>query len=1204
MEVSNMKNISKIIIVALSLFVLALSCFSFQVSAITPNSSDISPTTFSPGDGNGINDTCTITVTYTPSQNLYVNIFNQSSASLEAEDRAMTESPSGTYVYTWNGKNDSNSYVPDGTYTIRVSSNPSSNGDTIGTVQVNTTAPSSPSLSVEGGNTYTTSRSVNLTISATGATKMKVSNYADFTGATWENYATTKTWQLSSSDGTKTVYINFKTTSGANVSKSDSIILDTTLADPTLSINSGATSTNSRDLTLTITANGATKMKIDNDTQFSNMSSWLNIATSYNFTVPQGESNPTVYLRIKDAANNQKTTSDSIVVDTTAPTNLSISINSGASYTNSSSVSLALSANGGPTTMYLSNNGVTWTSYSYATSKTWSLSDNDGSKTVYFKARDSAGNNATAITSSITLDTTAPSQVTLSSPAAGATVSSQTPTFTWTNPNNASHTRTFKIEILQSGSIEASANTNSSTTTYTAETLSEGVYTWRITVYDMANNTAVTSQRSFTISIDGLPVPSQTYPANNAYVNMSSYTNNQIKLQCSPLTSEDTVYYDFKYGLGLTNQNRSKSSAGNTPEISITTSYSNGQTIYWSVRARNNSGSTAYSTNRSFTIDTQAPTLNSISINSGATYTNSSSVTLTLSATGASWMKLSNYAAFTNASWQAYSTSKSITLLSGDGVKTVYFKAKDAAVGNQGTSYPNINNTAISDTITLDTAGPTISNGIPSSSTTDTTPQISAEFTDSLSGSDNTTLVVKLDGTNVTANATIYSGQFTYTPSTALSTGSHTVNVSVEDAVGNIGYLEWSFTITSTDDSNDDSSGTGPGVVTPPSSTISFSSVSYSPTTVTSSDKVNVTATATPSGTVTIGRVSVYYTHSDGTSDLITMTNSADFDYYAEIGPFDSGTITFYIKAVDTSSNSYQSTNESFTITDNDNPSITIVSPLNGSTINDLTPVIRADFSDSGGIDTSSVKIIFAGKDVTDLATVSSTSVSYMPEENLTYSTYAVSVEVKDNSGNKESVEWSFSIVADTEESKYVLDDILEGETLTWENTQDSSSINKISITASNDMQSPELRVVTTGSKPDDISNNPSQLVYMYLVIETDKNSTDVESATIQFKVSKSWLEINKIDSETIKLLRYTENGWESLETTKVAADNTHIHYKAITSGFSSFAIVGDAQKEVAPEINWFIILGGVVFVIIMVIAILFKTGHFYVEDKNKNNKK
>ncbi|MBI2085304.1 MAG: hypothetical protein HYT71_02205 [Candidatus Aenigmarchaeota archaeon] len=98
--------------------------------------------------------------------------------------------------------------------------------------------------------------------------------------------------------------------------------------------------------------------------------------------------------------------------------------------------------------------------------------------------------------------------------------------------------------------------------------------------------------------------------------------------------------------------------------------------------------------------DTTAPSAGSISINSGDTYTGSTSVTLTLSCTdnvACTSMRFANSADCSSAAWEAYSTSKSWTLVSGDGSKTVCAQFKDAA-GNAGSTY--------TDTITLDTTNP------------------------------------------------------------------------------------------------------------------------------------------------------------------------------------------------------------------------------------------------------------------------------------------------------------------------------------------------------------------------------------------------------------------------------------------------------------------------------------------------------------------
>jgi hypothetical protein len=70
---------------------------------------------------------------------------------------------------------------------------------------------------------------VTLTLTATHAEDMLISNESDFSGAAWEDFATSKSWTLSAGDGVKTVYAKYRSsTNNLSSSYSDTIILDTT----------------------------------------------------------------------------------------------------------------------------------------------------------------------------------------------------------------------------------------------------------------------------------------------------------------------------------------------------------------------------------------------------------------------------------------------------------------------------------------------------------------------------------------------------------------------------------------------------------------------------------------------------------------------------------------------------------------------------------------------------------------------------------------------------------------------------------------------------------------------------------------------------------------------------------------------------------------------------------------------------------------
>ncbi|PJA15529.1 hypothetical protein CO112_03570 [Candidatus Dojkabacteria bacterium CG_4_9_14_3_um_filter_150_Dojkabacteria_WS6_41_13] len=178
------------------------------------------------------------------------------------------------------------------------------------------------------------------------------------------------------------------------------------------------------------------------------------------------------------------------------------------------------------------------------------------------------------------------------------------------------------------------------------------------------------------------------------------------------------------------------------------------------------------------TLDSLAPD-GTISINTGAMYTNSTSVMLNSNITDATssvtHMKLSESATFTGASWEAYATSKAFTLTGVDGSETIYAKFKDAA-GNVSE--------VVSDTIVLDTTGPTgnlvINAG--SSLTNDRTLSLTLTSTDELSTV--AEMMISEDAAFTGASYETYATSRTY-ELTSTGDGVKTIYVKFKDALGN-----------------------------------------------------------------------------------------------------------------------------------------------------------------------------------------------------------------------------------------------------------------------------------------------------------------------------------------------------------------------------------------------------------------------------------
>lgn len=95
-----------------------------------------------------------------------------------------------------------------------------------GSSGVLSTPPSSASVAINSGATTVITRAITLTLSASNAIQMAISNTADFAGVSYETYSTTKPWTLTSGSGAKTVYVRFRSNDGGVAVTSINIKLD------------------------------------------------------------------------------------------------------------------------------------------------------------------------------------------------------------------------------------------------------------------------------------------------------------------------------------------------------------------------------------------------------------------------------------------------------------------------------------------------------------------------------------------------------------------------------------------------------------------------------------------------------------------------------------------------------------------------------------------------------------------------------------------------------------------------------------------------------------------------------------------------------------------------------------------------------------------------------------------------------------------
>jgi len=128
----------------------------------------------------------------------------------------------------------------------------------------------------------------------------------------WKPVALTSPWTLTAGDGVKTVYVEFLDSAGNNSNSDytiyDEITLDTTDPNGTISINDGAASTTSRNVTLYLTWDDlggcdVVSMHFSND-NIDWSDPWKPVAATSPWTLTAGDGVKTVYVEFLDSAGN------------------------------------------------------------------------------------------------------------------------------------------------------------------------------------------------------------------------------------------------------------------------------------------------------------------------------------------------------------------------------------------------------------------------------------------------------------------------------------------------------------------------------------------------------------------------------------------------------------------------------------------------------------------------------------------------------------------------------------------------------------------------------------------------------------------------------------------------------------------------------------------------------------------------------------
>ena len=365
-----------------------------------------------------------------------------------------------------------------------------------------------------------------------------------------------------------------------------------------------------------------------------------------------------------------------VTMDTVKPTG-SINVNSGVADVSTQVVTLNLSgtdASSGISTMSFSSDNANWTApVAYTTSKTFTLPVGDGTKTVYVKYYDKAGNVSLAYSKSILLDMTQPTgSITINSGATYATSTAVTLNLSGADSGSGIATMSFSTNNTTWTAAEAYAASKA----FTLPT-GDGNKTVYVRYYDKAGNVSQTFSNA--IILDTL-APVGTVKVNGGV----SYVNQTVV--ALDLSATDAGMGVDKMCFSANNTTWTAAEAYATTKTWTFPTGDGAKTVY--VKFQDKAGRWSAAVSVAVTMDTVKPT-GTININSSALYAASQTVTLNLSGTDASSGISTMSFSTDNTNWTTpvtYATSKAFTLPTGDGTKTVYVKYFDK-VGNASLVY-------------------------------------------------------------------------------------------------------------------------------------------------------------------------------------------------------------------------------------------------------------------------------------------------------------------------------------------------------------------------------------------------------------------------------------------------------------------------------------------------------------------------------------
>ncbi len=142
---------------------------------------------------------------------------------------------------------------------------------------------------------------------------------------------------------------------------------------------------------------------------------------------------------------------------------------------------------------------------------------------------------------------------------------------------------------------------------------------------------------------------------------------------------------------------------------------------------------------------------------------------------------------------------------------------------------------------------------------------------------------------------------------------------------------------------------------------------------------------------------------------------------------------------------------------------------------------------------------------------------------------------------------------------------ILAGEKATVEVKNGDMGVTSVSFVMDKTTYGVSLEVKNVATLPTTVSAFGDKVYKTLQISENNVEKGLSGTATVNFKVAKSWLSANNIDKNGVALFHFKDSKWVQLATTPGSDDATYVYYSAQTPGFSYF-VIGKTAQAAAPS--------------------------------------